>query len=148
MKDHPHLGFEGEWTFVKKSYAMNYLVPYKYALVATDRRVPAIAKTIDHDLLAEKQEKRLYNLFVDRLKNIQVRFDKVTSKIGKNVAPVTPEDVLEELKKQYGLKVDLEMGYEIDTLGEHLVQGSLYSARFDQNFTFTVSILIKERLLA
>lgn len=127
---------------------MNYLIPSKIALVATDRRVPAIAETIDHDLLAVKQEKRLYNLFVDRIKNIQIRFDKVTSKIGKNVAPVSPEDVLDELKKQYGINVKLEMGYEIDTLGEHLVQGSLYSARFDQNFTFTVSILIKERVMA
>jgi ribosomal protein L9 len=56
LKDHTNLGLQGEFTFVKPSYAMNYLVPKKMALIATDPRLSDVYSTIDQDELKTKQE--------------------------------------------------------------------------------------------
>jgi len=95
-EDVPNLGFKGEYAFVKPGYAFNDLVPRKKALVATDPRAPEFAKSVDVTLsfnryskleeLKKKQEQRVLEVFLDRLKEIKITFERDVSSINKNVA--------------------------------------------------------------
>ncbi len=153
LKDVPKLGFEGEKAFVKPSYAISYLVPKKLAVIATDPRYAALEKGIDMEILKEKQEQRLYDIFVERLKNVKLSFNRPVSKINRAVTliPVTPEEVMEGLEQRYGMALkenDLKMSQELGTIGEHLLSASFYSDRFQQSFNFNLEVSIRERKTA
>lgn len=94
-KDHPHLGFKGEITFVKPGFAFNDLVPKGYALIYTDPRVKNF--TYCKETLKEKQAIRAMEIFLGRLKNIKMVFVREVSEINKSVSkkPVEVNEVLD-----------------------------------------------------
>ena len=49
LKDHPRLGFAGEYVFVKPHYALSSLVRYKYGMITTDPRYKMITKETNDD---------------------------------------------------------------------------------------------------
>eukprot|EP00347_Sterkiella_histriomuscorum_P001665 403371141 len=142
------LGFKGEWTFVKPGHAFNLLVPQGKALIDTD---PDIKKVqYDAAILKRKQEIRVLEVFLSKLKDIRIIFDKEVSEINKNVAkvPVSPDDVLDQLNKRYNLgikKTDFKMETGLDTVGEHFVQSSFNSEQFQKEFSFLVKVVIRAK---
>ena len=105
LQDVPNLGFQGEWAFVKPGYAFNRLVPEGKALFSTD---PAAMNIVtDQKSLKNKQEQRVLEVFLSKLKDIRIIFDRDVSDINKNVAktPVTAEEVLDSLNKRYNLGI-------------------------------------------
>ncbi len=125
-----NLGFKGEWAFVKPGFAFNKLVPEGKAIFATD---PAV-KNVQVDLasLKLKQEQRVLEVFLAKLKDIRIIFDKDVSEINKSVAkvPVSSEEVLESLNKRYNLGIkrqQFKMEQALDTIGEHFVQATFFS---------------------
>ncbi len=125
-----NLGFKGEWAFVKPGFAFNKLVPEGKAIFATD---PAV-KNVQVDLasLKLKREQRVLEVFLAKLKDIRIIFDKDVSEINKSVAkvPVSSEEVLESLNKRYNLGIkrqQFKMEQALDTIGEHFVQATFFS---------------------
>ena len=125
-----NLGFKGEWAFVKPGFAFNKLVPEGKAIFATD---PAV-KNVQVDLasLKLKQEQRVLEVFLAKLKDIRIIFDKDVSEINKSVAkvPVSSEEVLESLNKRYNLGIkrqQFKMEQALDTIVEHFVQATFFS---------------------
>lgn len=129
-QDVENLGFKGEWAFVKPGYAFNKLVPEGMALFATD---PAAEKVqVDMVALKLKQEMRVLEVFLAKLKDIRIIFDKEVSEINKNVAktPVSADEVLDSLNKRYNLGIkrqQFKMEQALDTIGEHFVQATFFS---------------------
>ena len=69
---------------------------------------------------------RALELFLEKLKDIKLIFNRETSEINKNVAkhPVVAQEVLDTLNKRYNMgikKEDLRMEQGIDTIGEHFI---------------------------
>jgi large subunit ribosomal protein L9 len=105
LNDVENLGFKGEWVFVKPGYAFNRLVPEGKALFATD---PAVEDFVtDQTALKRKQEQRVLEVFLSKLRDIRIIFDREVSDINKNVAktPVNADEVLESLNKRYNLGI-------------------------------------------
>ena len=69
---------------------------------------------------------RALELFLSKLKDIKLIFNREVSEINKNVAKI-PEDaqeVLESLNKRYNMGIrreDFKMEQGLDTIGEHYV---------------------------
>jgi large subunit ribosomal protein L9 len=89
-KDVDNLGFKGEICFVKPGFALNYLIPQRLALFHSDPAVLAIKTDLAE--LKTKQEIRSLELFLSKLKDIKLIFNREVSEINKNVSkiPVDP----------------------------------------------------------
>ena len=69
---------------------------------------------------------RALELFLSKLKDIKLIFNREVSEINKNVAkiPVVAQEVLESLNKRYNMGIrreDFKMEQGLDTIGEHYV---------------------------
>ena len=142
------MGFQGEWAFVKPGYAFNKLVPEGKALFATD---PAVEKVkTDLTILKLKQEMRVLEVFLAKLKDIRIIFDKEVSEINKNVAkvPVSADEVLDSLNKRYNLGIkrnQFKMEQSLDSIGEHFVQATFISDQFNKEFSFFVKVVLRQK---
>ena len=99
-------------------------------MVSTDRRINQAKKNIDYDSLEEKCRSRLYGLFIDKLLNIVVTFNRPVSKINEKVTlrPVTQEEILTELENRHGIIVkpeDIQVGAGIQEQQMEVDQDSL-----------------------
>jgi ribosomal protein L9 len=75
---------------------------------------------------------RVLEVFLSKLKDIRIIFDREVSEINKNVAktPVQADEVLDSLNKRYNLgikKQQFKMEQSMDTIGEHFVQATFFS---------------------
>ena len=87
-------------------------------------------------------------MFLGKLKEIRIVFNREVSPINKNVAtsPVTAQEVLDLLNKRYQMgikKEDFAMTTNIDTVGEHFVPVVYKNEVFKKDFKFFVKIFIK-----
>ena len=84
--DVPNLGFKGEICFVKPGRALNQLVPRNKAMFFSDPDSQQFIKQVDTSALLQKQQERNLEVFLSKLKQIKIVFDREVSEINKNVA--------------------------------------------------------------
>ena len=142
LKDHPHLGFSGEYVFVKPAYALNTIVRKNIGIITTDPRCKEYESKIDQELLKEKQKIRLYNIYVEKLLKIVLNYRRPVSQINEKVAlqPVTKTEVLNDLQSKYGVKVEpnnLSISQDIEMIGDHYTNTRFFSPYFQKEFSFT-----------
>lgn len=87
-------------------------------------------------------------MFLGKLKEIKLIFNRDVSTINKNVAtvPVSAQEVLDFLNRRYNMgikKEDFAMETNIDTIGEHFVPVVYKNDVFKKDFKFFVKILIR-----
>ena len=93
---------------------------------------------------------RSIELFLNKLKDIKLVFQRDVSEINKNVAtkPVEASEVLESLNRRYNLGIkreDFRMEQGLDTIGEHFVTVVYESDQFNKDFTFYVKVQIRPK---
>ena len=144
------MGFAGEICFVKPGYALNSLVPKREALFFSDPKALTYASKVDQDALVGKQRMRNLQIFLSKLKDMKLVFQREVSEINKNVAtnPVEASEVLDTLNKRYNLGIkreDFKMEQGLDTIGEHFVTVTYQSEQFSKDFTFFVKVQIRPK---
>lgn len=93
---------------------------------------------------------RVLEVFLSKLKDIRIIFDRDVSEINKNVAktPVQADEVLDSLNKRYNLgikKQQFKMEQALDTIGEHFVQATFFSEQFKKEFSFFVKVVLRQK---
>eukprot|EP00353_Schmidingerella_taraikaensis_P003295 CAMPEP_0185578178 /NCGR_PEP_ID=MMETSP0434-20130131/12220_1 /TAXON_ID=626734 ORGANISM="Favella taraikaensis, Strain Fe Narragansett Bay" /NCGR_SAMPLE_ID=MMETSP0434 /ASSEMBLY_ACC=CAM_ASM_000379 /LENGTH=107 /DNA_ID=CAMNT_0028195929 /DNA_START=284 /DNA_END=604 /DNA_ORIENTATION=- len=93
---------------------------------------------------------RNLELFLAKLKDIKLVFQREVSEINKNVAtkPVESNEVLDSLNRRYNLGIkrdDFKMEQGLDTIGEHFVTVTYQSEQFKKDFTFYVKVQIRPK---
>ena len=93
---------------------------------------------------------RNLEIFLSKLKDMKLVFQREVSEINKNVAtkPVEAIEVLDSLNKRYNLGIkrdDFKMEQGLDTIGEHFVTVTYKSEQFNKDFTFYVKVQIRPR---
>ena len=93
---------------------------------------------------------RNLELFLNKLKDIKLVFQRDVSEINKNVAskPVEAHEVLDSLNRRYNLGIkreDFRMEQGLDTIGEHFVTVVYQSEQFNKDFTFYVKVQIRPK---
>ncbi len=93
---------------------------------------------------------RVLEVFLSKLKDIRIIFDRDVSDINKNVAkvPVSADEVLDSLNKRYnlGIKRDkFKMEQALDTIGEHFVLATFLSEQFNKEFSFFVKVVLRQK---
>ena len=89
-------------------------------------------------------------MFLSKLKQIRITFEREVSEINKNIAkvPLQSSEVLSQLNKRYKMNIkesDFKMEAQVDTMGEHYVTASFQSEQFQKEFKFFVKVLIREK---
>jgi large subunit ribosomal protein L9 len=122
LKDISKLGKKDEVKEVNDSYAFNFLIPQKMAVkatmelitVATARKKRAITeKVVRHDELES---------VIGKLNGKKITIIKEASEKGKLFAAVSAEEILSEIKKELGVKLEPEhfkIGEHLKELGVH-----------------------------
>ena len=135
---------------MKPGYAINFLIPKNKALFMADPMAEKFLASLNKERLRKMQAERKMEVFLEKLKDIKLIFDREVSDINKNVAlePVLASEVLEAINKRYALGIsrdDFQMEQGLDTIGEHLVQVTYKSEMFGKDFTFYVKVQLKQK---
>ena len=96
---------------------------------------------------------RNLEIFLSKLKDTRLVFQRDVSEINKNVAkvPVEASEVLQSLNKKYNFGIrreDFKMEQGLDTIGEHFVTVTYRSEQFNKDFTFYVKVQIRPKQAA
>jgi large subunit ribosomal protein L9 len=129
-KDVANLGYAGEIVKVKAGYAMNYLVPQGFAVVATDSVKKQHAETLKQR--AHKEAKLIADAeALAATVNAQTVEVKVkVSESGKLYGSVTTMDLAEALAAK-GLNIDkkdITIAGEVKEVGEYEASVKIYKA--------------------
>lgn len=118
-----HVGFRGEVVQVKKGFARNFLFPRHYAEYATPE---ALAK-LGSDVQAQREvleKARAEARIRKRLKKIVVQMKRHLMPDGTLHSPVSCENIVEKLAKQYKIEVpaDQLLTEPLTSYGKHAVK--------------------------
>ena len=122
-KDVQNLGEAGDLITVKDGYARNFLLPYRYAELATEGALKNREKNLAR--IKSKQEK-LHNEALDKAKKIEefakLELSAKAGESGKLFGTITTKKLTEELAAKSGIEVDrknVSLDAPINKIGEY-----------------------------
>jgi len=104
-QDMPNLGDKDDIITVKNGYAVNYLIPKRFAIQATKTAKKILAENIRQQSHKEAGLRESANEIAKKLEGIKLSIGAKTSSAGKIFGSVTNIQIAEELNKQ-GFEVD------------------------------------------
>lgn len=142
LKNLEGTGNRGSIVEVLDGYAMNYLIPHKFAVLATTSMVSKIAQ--DHEKKKKAQDERIssYAVLVKKINKARVTLDVAANTSGHLYGAVHGDEIAEALRRQ-GLDVEnsnIELPKPIDSTGDHRVH-----VRFDGNNACVIIVSIVNR---
>lgn len=106
LKDVKNIGKKGETVNVSDGHARNFLIPSKFALVATEKSLEVLSQQKE-DAKAKIEEQRQEAIILkDKLANITLDFQLKTGEDGRVFGSISTKQVAEELMKKHGIQVD------------------------------------------
>ncbi|MBI5734152.1 MAG: 50S ribosomal protein L9 [Candidatus Kerfeldbacteria bacterium] len=137
----PGTGQANEIKEVSNGYAVNFLLPRQLAVVATAKTLANLKQQTDkqkHQALAKISQAKDLSA---RLNGKAVEIAARASPAGKLYAAVSPLEISQAIKKQYGAVVDgsdIILEEHLKTLGSHLVAIKLDG---QEKVDFTVNLI-------
>jgi len=105
-KDIDKVGLRGEVVNVARGFARNYLFPRGLADEATPARVAEVRKVEERRTKHEAKTFEDAQAIVERLSQIELRFDVKAGPTGSLFGSVTPTDIADELWGNHKVRVD------------------------------------------
>jgi len=126
LKNLNKVGKKGEIKNVADGYAMNFLIPQKIAIVATDDKIQQMRiKTQNAINKKQANQKNLENL-LNKLKNKKINIYKQSSDKGKLFAAINEDEIMSALNlKEYKVKISKS----IKEIGEHKIKLKINSVQ-------------------
>src|SRR5712691_619013 len=106
LQDVEKVGLRGEVVNVARGYARNFLLPRKLAQEATPARVAEVRKVEERRAKHEAQSFEDAQQIVERLGQVELRFDVKAGPTGSLFGSVTPTDIADELWEKHKVRVD------------------------------------------
>ena len=129
LKDVKKLGKAGETIVVADGYGSNYLIPRGLAVASTEGSQKQLARDNEEEAKRQKQLFEEAKVLAEKLKSINVEFKVKVGKDGRMFGAISPKEIVEELEKQWGIKVDKRKfidKYPANSLGYTRLQIELY----------------------
>ena len=119
------LGKRGEVKNVADGYALNYLLPHKLAVKATEFKIAALKEKAQRT--AEKKTKHQIEVekLMIKLKNSKLEIKAKVAESGKLFASITAKDIIKELKEKKKIEINkknIQLAKPIKELGEYQVE--------------------------
>jgi len=129
LKDVKKLGKAGETINVADGYGSNFLIPRGLAVASTEGSQKQLARDNEEEAKRQKQLFEEAKVLAERLKNINVEFKVKVGKDGRMFGAISAKEIVEELEKQWGIKVDKRKfidKYPANSLGYTRLKIELY----------------------
>ncbi|NLP27505.1 MAG: 50S ribosomal protein L9 [Clostridia bacterium] len=129
LQDVKNLGKKGDVVNASDGYARNFLFPRKLAQEATAENLHIVNQKKENERKKKLEELEAAQALAEKLKGKEI---KITAKSGENgrlFGAITNKDVADNIKKQYGVKIDKKK-VVIDTIkqtGVYDVELKLYA---------------------
>lgn len=106
IKDYEKKGKAGEIKEVKDGFARNFLIPYGYALPATEENI----KKFEEKLKAKEEKRKKKLEYAREIKNLLMESSiTIQAKAGRDeklFGAITNEQIAEEIKKQLNIEIE------------------------------------------
>ena len=135
LQDVEKLGHKDDIVTVKDGYGRNYLIPQKYAIIATSSAKKVLAENIRQRAHKEAKIKETAQALANRMSNLKITIGAKASTTGKIFGSVTPLLIAEAINKS-GYEVDRKQivvsDDHIKDLGNYTVKVKLHKDVFVQ----------------
>jgi len=123
MQDVYKKGVAGEVVEVAPGYARNYLIPRGMAVKATPGAMRAAESLRKQASTRRAQRDQEYSALAEQIRQIQLYFSVRAGETGKLYGSVTPGDIAEQIKANYGIDLDRRRvgDHPLRELGEFMV---------------------------
>ena len=106
LADVKGVGKKGQTVEAKDGFAKNYLIPRKLAVISTDTNQKILARNNAEEAARQQSLKEEAEALAERLKNINVEFKAKVGSDGRMFGSVSPKQIEEGLKAQWGIVID------------------------------------------
>ncbi len=106
LADVKGVGKKGQTVEAKDGFAKNYLIPRKLAVISTDTNQKILARNNAEEAARQQSLKEEAEALAGRLKNINVEFKAKVGSDGRMFGSVSPKQIEEGLKAQWGIVID------------------------------------------
>jgi len=116
-------GVAGEVVEVAPGYARNFLIPRGMATKATPGAMRAAENLRKQAVARRAQRDHEFTKLAEQIKEIQLYFGVRAGETGKLYGSITPVDIAEQVKAQYGIELDRRRvgDHPLRELGEFMV---------------------------
>jgi len=140
LQDIPGIGKKNDLLIVGDGYALNCLLPYRQALVATPTVRRRYAEEIKRRAEEKQRETSLKASVAGKIANKEITFSRKVTKTGKLYAAITEKHLAEALKDQLMVTVDesaIELPEHIKATGTF--EAAVKAGDFVQKFAIKVT---------
>ena len=106
LADVRKLGKKGDTVQVSDGYGSNYLIPRGLAVASTEGSQKSLAKANAAESERQKELKKEAEEVAKKLENINVEFKAKVGSDGRMFGSVSPKQIEEGLKEQWGITID------------------------------------------
>ena len=106
LQDIPGIGKKNDLLIVGDGYALNCLLPYRQAIVATPTVRRRYAEEIKRRAEEKQREATLRSSIAGRIAGKEIVFTKKVTKTGKLYAAISESHIAEALKEQLSVSVE------------------------------------------
>lgn len=106
LADVKGVGKKGQTVDAKDGFAKNYLIPRKLAVISTDASQKTLAKNNAAEDARQQALKEEAQELAKRLEHINVEFKAKVGSDGRMFGSVSPKQIEEGLKNQWGITID------------------------------------------
>ena len=106
LQDVKKLGKKNDIVKVADGYGQNYLIKNHLAILATEHGKEMVAQTKEKERLEELENKKKAEELKEKIESLTLEFKLSSGKDGKTFGSISTKNVVEELMKTHGIKVD------------------------------------------
>ena len=106
IQDVPKLGYTDEIVNVKNGYALNYLIPKGYAIMANPSNRKVLAENLKQKAFKQEKVQNEALELAKKLDGLLIRVGAKASSSGKIYGSVNALQIAEVLKNQHSIEVD------------------------------------------
>ena len=130
LEDVKGLGKKGDLVNAKDGYARNFLLPKELATEATEGNVKVLKQQKKSEKRKVEIERENALKLKEKLEEISINIEGKAGEGGKLFGSITSKDIVDELFKQYKIKIDKKkviMDENIKTIGTTIVDVKVYT---------------------
>ncbi|MCM8818375.1 MAG: 50S ribosomal protein L9 [Candidatus Omnitrophica bacterium] len=106
VKDYQNKGKKGEIKEVKDGFARNFLIPYGYAIEATEENIKFLKEQEKYQEMKKKKKIELMKEIKEKLKESSITIQTKAGRDEKLFGAITNEIIADEIKKQIGVEIE------------------------------------------
>lgn len=124
LKDVPKIGRKYDIKNVADGYALNMLLPKKFAEIATPQAIKKVEEMKNNDLTQKRIQEELLNKNLETIKSLVINVKGKANDKGHLFAGITKEILVSEILKSSRLNIDselIQLPKPIKEIGSHRI---------------------------